>query len=110
MQAEEVSSGVEKLVKLVQKHQLNPKILKGLETILDHVVNKRFIDANRLYFDLSIGKEPWPIGVGECNTYEQGKMRGAKFRHNIILHDEEYRHLVLQVKRILGFAERHYSK
>ncbi|GAB5365579.1 hypothetical protein AAMO2058_001070300 [Amorphochlora amoebiformis] len=107
--AREVATGIEKLTKLIAVKRLNTKILQSLSDIFEHVTHNRFLMANKLYFDMSIGKEPWPIGVGERNTFEQGKMRGAKFRRNIILHDEEYRHLVLQVKRLLGFAQQHYS-
>eukprot|EP00470_Lotharella_oceanica_P010657 CAMPEP_0170183442 /NCGR_PEP_ID=MMETSP0040_2-20121228/30726_1 /TAXON_ID=641309 /ORGANISM="Lotharella oceanica, Strain CCMP622" /LENGTH=219 /DNA_ID=CAMNT_0010429177 /DNA_START=80 /DNA_END=739 /DNA_ORIENTATION=- len=106
---DEVAKGVEKLVMLIEKKQINPRILEGLENIFKNATAKDFTAANRLYFDLSIGKEPWPIGVGERNTYEQGKVRGAKFRRNLVLHDEEYRHLMLQVKRVLKFSECHYA-
>ena len=50
-----------------------------MEEIADLITKKNYTGANKVYLNLSIGKDAWPIGIGKGNTYEQLKNRGVTF-------------------------------
>lgn len=84
---------------------LGNEILNEIYGIAVALLKKDYKLMNKLYFDLSIGKMPWPIGIGECNTYEQLKHRGVKHTVGHILNDESVERYMKAIKRLLSYAE-----
>ena len=93
------------LVSLLNSNSIDPTICGLLRRITDAASMRRYMDANSVYMELSIGNKPWPIGVGNCFIQERSSMdRIATSSH--LLNDEVARRYVQSLKRLLTQAER----
>lgn len=65
--------------------------------------------ANEKYYCLSIGDQPWPIGVTMVGIHERkgrAKIFSSQVEH--VMNDPVVAEYIRSVKRLLTFCERHH--
>ena len=82
-------------------------LLKPMADIVNKAQQRRYVDANDIYLQLSIGKAAWPIGVTMVGIHERSareKLFEDKSKAHI-MSDEETRKILQSIKRCLSFAQ-----
>ncbi|KAL9056696.1 MAG: hypothetical protein Q9162_002765 [Coniocarpon cinnabarinum] len=82
-------------------------LLKPMVDIVYKAQQRRYVHANDVYLQLSIGKAAWPIGVTMVGIHERSareKLSEDKSKAHI-MSDEETRKILQSIKRCLSFAQ-----
>ncbi|AGO10997.1 AaceriAFR503Wp [[Ashbya] aceris (nom. inval.)] len=92
------------LVRL-RRGSLQKDLLTTLASLLYHLQQGEYSQAEQCYLDLSLGKVAWPIGVAGVGIHSahDTALRIGTTRANV-MKDEETRDWILQVKRLITFS------
>lgn len=85
---------------------LDDTILEAIVGIVKAAQERRYLDANDGYLQLSIGKAAWPIGVTMVGIHERSareKLHNGERGH--VMGDEVTRKYLQSIKRCLTFAQ-----
>ncbi|ODQ67265.1 mRNA splicing factor [Nadsonia fulvescens var. elongata DSM 6958] len=100
------------LLVLLRKGELSETVFPLLMGIFYHLQKKNFRAANDSYIKLSIGNAPWPIGVTAVGIHARSareKITGENSEANI-MKDDMTRSWLVAIKRLITFAEGHWSE
>ncbi|KAF5102404.1 hypothetical protein D0Z03_000416 [Geotrichum reessii] len=106
------------LVQLRQK-ALSKQLYPKLATLLMHIQQHRYREANDIYIQMSIGNAAWPIGVTAVGIHARsareritgyGNDKDDKVQVAHIMSDDATRKWLIAVKRFITFAEGHLAK
>ncbi|KAL9646942.1 hypothetical protein ABK040_013801 [Willaertia magna] len=100
---------IKPLFKLLKKKLLADEILIHLENICKYLSQQEYVKANDVYYQLSIGNQPWPLGVTMVGIHARTareRIGTDKIKH--ILNDEEQRRYIQSVKRLITFCQNQY--
>lgn len=95
-------------MELMKKRGLASVILDDIFIITMHIYKREYAQAEKVYLNLSIGRDAWPIGIGAANTVEQGKPRGVAFTVGHLLNDVSVAKYIKSIKRLITFAQEHF--
>jgi len=91
----------------MEKDEVVDAVLQGVMEIVHAAQERRYVDANKQYLLLSIGKAAWPIGVTMVGIHERSAREKLhetdKTAH--IMSDEITRKFLQSIKRCLSFAQ-----
>jgi pre-mRNA-splicing factor 18 len=95
------------LFRRLEKNEVEDAVLTGVMEIVHCAQERRYVDANKKYLLLSIGKAAWPIGVTMVGIHERSAREklheNDKTAH--IMSDEITRKFLQSIKRCLSFAQ-----
>lgn len=106
------------LTQLRQK-ALSKQLYPKLATLLMHIQQHRYREANDIYIQMSIGNAAWPIGVTAVGIHARsareritgyGNDKDDKVQVAHIMSDDATRKWLIAVKRFITFAEGHLAK
>lgn len=94
------------LFKQLKKREACKSLLKKLELIVDYCINRNYIKAKKIYFELAIGNAPWPVGVSAPGIHERsGHRQIDQYEVAHILNDETQRKYIHAMERIMKFCQ-----
>ncbi|KAI6779161.1 uncharacterized protein J7T54_000307 [Emericellopsis cladophorae] len=94
------------LFRKFEKDDVESSLLKAISEIVQALQERRYVDANDGYLQLSIGKAAWPIGVTMVGIHERSareKLHDGQKGH--VMGDEVTRKYLQSIKRCLTFAQ-----
>ncbi|KKA28095.1 hypothetical protein TD95_003619 [Thielaviopsis punctulata] len=94
------------LFRKFEKDELDSSVLQPIVDIVKAAQERRYVDANDGYLQLSIGKAAWPIGVTMVGIHERSareKLHNGEKGH--VMGDEVTRKYLQSIKRCLTFAQ-----
>jgi pre-mRNA-splicing factor 18 len=94
------------LFRKFEKGDLDDDILEPIVKIVKAAQERRYVDANNGYLELSIGRAAWPIGVTMVGIHERSareKLHNGERGH--VMGDEVTRKYLQSIKRCLTFAQ-----
>lgn len=74
--------------------------------VVKYIKQKEFAMANEKYYALSIGQQPWPIGVTMVGIHERkgrAKIFSSQVEH--IMNDPVIADYIRSLKRLISFCE-----
>lgn len=103
-----VQDDLKPFMELMKTRGLAASVLDDIQAITMHIYKREYDQADKIYLNLSIGKDAWPIGIGAGNSYEQGKNRGVAFTVGHLLNDTSVAKYIKSIKRLITFAREHF--
>lgn len=97
------------LFKLLKKRKCSSDVVMKLVRMVDCCMDRNYIGASRIYFELAIGNAPWPVGVTASGIHEragQTKIHEHEVAH--VLNNETQRKYIHAIERIMKFAQEIY--
>jgi pre-mRNA-splicing factor 18 len=95
------------LFRRLEANEVDDAVLTGILEIIHDAQERLYVDANKKYLLLSIGKAAWPIGVTMVGIHERSAREKLhetdKTAH--IMTDEITRRFLQSIKRCLSFAQ-----
>lgn len=90
------------LLRCLRKRDMNPSVLKKLESICDACEQRDYSSAHHKYSELAIGNAPWSLGVTGVGLHERAsQMRISAEQVAHLLNDETVRRYIVMIKRLL---------
>jgi hypothetical protein len=89
--------------------EADPDVLEHVKKMVLFQLDRRYREAGQQYFDLSIGKSPWPIGVGSFGIHERGsrtRIRSDRITH--LMDDDAKRLYITATKALLTKCQELY--
>ncbi|AMD20269.1 HDL475Cp [Eremothecium sinecaudum] len=101
----EVKRNLLPLLVQLRKSTLPTNLLTTLASILYHLQQSEYDNANQRYMDLSIGNASWPIGVASVGIHSSSNTSTAlgAARANV-MKDKTTKDWILQIKRLITFS------
>eukprot|EP00160_Parvularia_atlantis_P021551 Unigene9388_Nuclearia_a/m.28662 Unigene9388_Nuclearia_a/g.28662 ORF Unigene9388_Nuclearia_a/g.28662 Unigene9388_Nuclearia_a/m.28662 type:complete len:379 (+) Unigene9388_Nuclearia_a:76-1212(+) len=95
--------------KLLRRKQLADDLLLHLTRIVEYMQKREYVLAGDVYYLLSIGNAPWPIGVTMVGIHERSA-REKIFSNQVahVLNDEKTRKWIQSLKRLMTFCQNKY--
>ncbi|KAI9850935.1 MAG: mRNA splicing protein prp18 [Thelocarpon superellum] len=81
------------------------EVLEPVVEIVKAAQERRYVDANDGYLQLSIGKAAWPIGVTMVGIHERSAREKLHESEAHIMSDDVTRRFLQSIKRCLSFAQ-----
>ncbi|CAH1784066.1 unnamed protein product [Owenia fusiformis] len=84
-------------------------ILHSLMLIVKEMLQRQYLKANDLYYEMAIGNAPWPVGVTMVGIHARTG-REKIFSNNVahVLNDEVQRKYIQALKRLMTHAQRFF--
>lgn len=107
------------LLQQLRQKALPKQLYPKLATLLMHIQQHRYREANDVYIQMSIGNAAWPIGVTAVGIHARSAREritgyGNENDENVqvahIMSDDATRKWLIAIKRFITFAEGHLSK
>ncbi len=95
--------------KLCKKRTLPAGMLPNIVNMVNLCLQREYAKAESCYFDLSIGRAAWPMGVTTTGIHNRAS-RTKLFENNVahVMNDEQQRKYITSLKRLMTECERWY--
>lgn len=95
--------------KLCKKRALPAGMLPNIVNMVNLCLQREYAKAESCYFDLSIGRAAWPMGVTTTGIHNRAS-RTKLFENNVahVMNDEQQRKYITSLKRLMTECERWY--
>jgi pre-mRNA-splicing factor 18 len=100
---------IQPLFDMLSNETIPIDILQHVTMICELMQQREYIKANDIYYLLSIGNAPWPIGVTMVGIHERSareKIFSSQVAH--VLNDERQRKWIQSLKRIMTFTQKRF--
>lgn len=93
--------------KLCKKRALPAGMLPNIVNMVNLCLQREYAKAESCYFDLSIGRAAWPMGVTTTGIHNRAS-RTKLFENNVahVMNDEQQRKYITSIKRLMTECER----
>lgn len=97
------------LFKLLKKRTCQADIVRKLTKLVNFCLQRDYIEASKMYFELAIGNAPWPVGVTAPGIHERaGRTKIEEMEVAHVLNNEVQRKYIHAIERIMKFAQEKY--
>lgn len=100
------------LLTKLHNRELSEDLVRGLYIIMRSMKSRNYRNAGDMYIRLSIGNQPWPIGITKVGIHERSardKLQENKVSNQTnanVMADEQTRKYLQCIKRLITFAQR----
>jgi pre-mRNA-splicing factor 18 len=106
----QLAAYVKPFFKLCKKRNLPRGMLAHVVNMVNMCLQREYVQAESAYFDLSIGRAAWPMGVTTTGIHNRAA-RTKLFVDNVahVMNDEQQRKYITSIKRLMTECERWYA-
>ena len=100
------------LLSKLRNRELSEDLVRGLYIIMRSMKTRNYRNAGDMYVRLSIGNQPWPIGITKVGIHERSardKLQENKMNSETnanVMADEQTRKYLQSIKRLITFKQR----
>ncbi|KAF4701240.1 hypothetical protein FOZ62_007763 [Perkinsus olseni] len=84
------------------QHRVPPAVVDVLKGVLEEIMKREYVEANKLYLDMTVGNQLWPMGGINLGVVQQVCRRVEEKSH--LLDDVEVKRYVQGIKRLITVA------
>lgn len=89
------------LFKVLKNKSGDKEMIVSIYHIVNSCIVREYVQANIMYYDLSVGKAPWPMGVAMLGITVKKNAQ----RLSYVLNDEMTRKWVQGIKRLITLSQ-----
>ncbi|KAF4741064.1 hypothetical protein FOZ63_005954, partial [Perkinsus olseni] len=81
------------------QHKVPPAVVDVLKGVFEKIIKREYVEANKLYLDMTVGNQLWPMGGINLGVVQQVCRRVEEKSH--LLDDVEVKRYVQGIKRLI---------
>ncbi|KAF4751523.1 hypothetical protein FOZ63_026769 [Perkinsus olseni] len=81
------------------QHKVPPAVVDVLKGVFEEIIKREYVEANKLYLDMTVGNQLWPMGGINLGVVQQVCRRVEEKSH--LLDDVEVKRYVQGIKRLI---------